>query len=468
MTDQTSKRAVLFVATTSSLLTPLMVSSVNVAFPAIQKEFHIDAVLLAWLATSYILSGAVFLVPFGKASDIFGRKKIYVMGMVVFTFSSLLSALAVSAPMLILFRIMQGMGSAMIFATGIAIATSVFPPSERGKAIGIIVGAVYIGLSVGPFLGGVLTQMYGWRSVFGSMVPLGVLTTYLAATKLKSEWADARGEKLDLLGSLLYGVAITAIMIGLSGPPSATSVSLLCSGFIVLALFIFWELRAEFPVLDIRLFTMNRAFAFSSLAALINYSATFAVTFILSLYLQYIKGFDPSTAGLVLIVQPLTMAAFSPIAGKLSDRIEPQKIASAGMGVTAAGLLGLSFLSFQTSLMYIVADLLIIGFGFGLFSSPNMNAIMSSVGKKSYGIASGVVGSMRMLGQMFSMGIATLAFSLTMGRTPITPKLYPAFLESVDAVFTVCAVLCILGIFASLARGKIRDNSGEQAARPPQ
>ena len=288
------------------------------------------------------------------------------------------------------------------------------------------------------------------------MVPLGVLTTYLAVTKLKSEWADARGEKLDLLGSLLYGVSITAIMIGLSGPPSATSVSLMCLGFIVLALFIFWELRAEFPVLDIRLFTMNRAFAFSSLAALINYSATFAVTFILSLYLQYIKGFDPSTAGLVLIVQPLTMAVFSPIAGKLSDRIEPQKIASAGMGVTAAGLLGLSFLSFQTSLMYIVSDLLIIGFGFGLFSSPNMNAIMSSVERKSYGIASGVVGSMRMLGQMFSMGIATLAFSLTMGRTPITPKLYPAFLASVDAVFTVCAVLCILGIFASLARGKIR------------
>src|SRR5208283_5098491 len=208
MTDQTSKRAVLFVATTSSLLTPLMVSSVNVAFPAIQKEFHIDAVLLAWLATSYILSGAVFLVPFGKASDIVGRRKIYVIGIVVFTFSSLLSALAVNAPMLILFRIMQGMGSAMVFATGIAIATSVFPAAERGKAIGIIVAAVYIGLSVGPLLGGVLTHMYGWRSVFGLMVPLGVLTAYLAVTQLKSEWADARDEKLDLLGSLLYGVAI--------------------------------------------------------------------------------------------------------------------------------------------------------------------------------------------------------------------------------------------------------------------
>jgi EmrB/QacA subfamily drug resistance transporter len=456
-TEQTSKRAVLFVAISSSLLTPLMVSSVNVAFPAIQKEFHIDAVLLAWLATSYILSAAVFLVPFGKASDILGRRKFYIIGIVVFTVSSLVAALAINAPMLILCRIMQGMGSAMIFATGIAIATSVFPPAERGKAIGIIVAAVYIGLSVGPFLGGVLTHMYGWRSVFGLMVPMGGITTYLAVTRLKSEWADAGGEKLDLLGSLLYGISITAIMIGLSSSLSVASVSLLCLGFIFLVLFIFWELRAKVPVLDIKMFTMNRAFAFSSLAALINYSATFATTFILSLYLQYIKGFTPSMAGLVLIAQPLTMAVCSPIAGRLSDRIEPQKIASVGMGITAVGLLGLTLLGFQTSLLYIVSDLLIIGLGFGLFSSPNMNAIMSSVEKKSYGVASGVVGSMRMLGQMFSMGIVTLAFSLTMGRHPITPELYPAFLKSVDAVFTICAALCIMGIFASLARGKLRN-----------
>ncbi len=445
-----------------------MASSVNVAFPAIQKEFHIDAVLLAWLATSYLLSTAIFLVPFGKASDIFGRKKVYVIGISVFTFSSLLSALALNAPMLILFRVIQGLGSAMIFATGIAIAASVFPASERGKAIGIIVAAVYIGLSVGPFFGGVLTQAYGWRSVFGLMVPLGVVTTYLAVTKLKSEWADAKGEKLDLPGSLCYGVAITLIMLGLSGPPSVMIVVLLCLGIAFLALFAWWELRTDSPVLDIRLFTTNRAFAFSSLAALINYSATFAITFVLSLYLQYIKNFDPSTAGLVLIVQPITMAVFSPIAGKLSDRIEPQKIASAGMALTAVGLLGLIFLGFKTSLMYIVSNLVIIGFGFGLFSSPNMNAIMSSVDRKFYGLASGVVGSMRMLGQMFSMGIATLAFSLTMGRRPITPEVYPAFLKSVDSVFTVCAVLCILGIFASLARGKMRDKIGAEASWPSQ
>jgi EmrB/QacA subfamily drug resistance transporter len=456
LTDQTSKRAVLFVAVTSSLLTPLMMSSVNVALPAVQQEFHIDAVLLAWLATSYILSAAVFLVPFGKASDIFGRRKIYVIGISLFTLSSLLSAFAVNAPMLIVFRIMQGMGSAMMFATGIAIVTSVFPPSERGKAIGITVAAVYIGLSVGPFVGGMLTHVYGWRAVFAGMVPLGALAIYLSVTKLKSEWADARGEKFDLVGSFLYGVAITAVMIGLSGPPAPAGMGLLALGLVFLGLFVFRELRIDYPVLNITLFTTNRAFAFSSLAALINYSATFAVTFILSLYLQYIKGLDPGTAGLVLMAQPLTMAVFSPMAGKLSDRVEPRKIASAGMAVTAAGLIGLTLLDFQTGLRYIISDLVVIGFGFALFSSPNMNAIMGAVEKKFYGIASGVVGSMRMLGQMFSMGIVTLAFSMTMGREQITPKLYPAFLKSVDTVFTICAALCILGIFASLARGKMR------------
>jgi MFS family permease len=345
----------------------------------------------------------------------------------------------------------------MIFATGLAIVTSVFPPDERGKAIGWTVTAVYIGLSLGPFLGGVLTDAFGWRSVFGLMVPLGALTTYLAVTQLKSEWADARDDPLDLAGSVLYGSAVTAIMIGLTGLPSAASMLLLGAGLMLLFVFVFWELRAGAPILNMTLFTMNRTFAFSSLAALINYSATFVITFLLSLYLQYIKAFDPTTAGLVLVAQPLTMAVFSPFAGRLSDRIEPRKIASIGMAVTAGGLLGLTFLDFTTSVTYIVVDLLIIGFGFALFSSPNMNAIMGSVEKRFYGIASAMVGTMRMLGQMLSMGIATLVFSLIMGRSEITPELYPAFLESVSAVFVISVVLCVFGAFVSLARGTLRE-----------
>lgn len=459
MNDATTKRSVLYVATLTAFLSPFMASATNVALPSIQKDFHLDAILLAWIATSYLLSSAVFLVPIGKVADIYGRKKIYVYGIYVFTLSSLLSAASLDPYMLLASRVLQGVGIGMTFATGMAIITSVFPPLERGRAIGITVGAVYVGLSVGPFVGGILTQYWTWRSIFGVTVPLGIFAAYVCSRKLTGEWADARGEELDIVGSFLYGVGILLIMVGLSIVPSAKSLWAIAGGIACIGCFAWWELRAASPVFNVELFTHNRTFALSSLAALINYSATFATTFLLSLYLQYIKGLSPETAGLVLVAQPIVMATFSPVAGKLSDRIEPRKVASLGMGITALGLLFMSFLNRETSLVLIVLDLLLLGFGFALFSSPNMNAIMSSVEKKFYGIAAGSVASMRLLGQMFSMGIATVVFSIYIGRVQITPELYGLFLTSLNTAFIIFTLLCLLGIFASLARGELGTNN---------
>lgn len=461
MSDAALKRAVIIVACVSAFVTPFMAAAINVALPAIQERLNMDAVLLAWVATSYLLATAALVLPFGKIADIYGRKRVYVTGMAVFTGASLLAAIATSTVHLLSARVLQGVGSAMIFSTSMAILTSVFPPKERGRAIGITVAAVYIGLSIGPFLGGVLTQYLTWRSVFLAVVPLGMLAGYLAIRYLKGEWADARGEKLDVAGSLLYGVAITLIMYGFSNLPSRASMWEILAGVALFGAFVAWEFRARWPVFNLELFVSNRAFAFSSLAALVNYSATFAVTFMLSLYLQYIKGLDPQSAGLVLVTQPLMMAIFSPFAGKLSDRIEPQKVASVGMALTALGLLGLTGLQSGTSMAFILGDLVLLGLGFGVFSSPNMNAIMSSVDKRFYGIAAGAVASMRLLGQMFSMGIATIVLSIYVGPVVITPKEYPAFLKSADAAFLVFAVLCGLGIFASLARGKLHGNARE-------
>ncbi len=459
MADQSLKRAVLIVASVSAFVTPFLAAATNVALPGIQSQFHMDAVLLAWVATSYLLSTAVFILPFGKAADIYGRKKVYVLGMAVFTGASLFAALAASSYQLLLARVLQGVGSAMIFSTSMAILTSVFPPTERGRAIGITVASVYIGLSAGPFLGGILTHNFTWRSVFGVVVPLGILACYLAARYLRGEWADARGEKLDLVGSAMYGAAIVLIIHGASSLPSTTSVWEMLIGLALFVTFSAWEFRVRWPVFNLELFTTNRAFAFSSLAALVNYSATFAVTLLLSLYLQYIKGLDPQSAGLVLVTQPLMMAAFSPLAGKMSDRIEPQKVASVGMALTTLGLFGMTFLESETSLVFIVANLLVLGLGFAIFSSPNMNAIMSSVDKRFYGIAAGAVASMRIIGQMFSMGIATVVLSWYVGRVEIAPAQYPAFVKSVEAAFLIFTVLCGSGIFASLARGKLRPES---------
>ena len=203
-------------------------------------------------------------------------------------------------------------------------------------------------------------------------------------------------------------------------------------------------------------FRKNKVFAFSNLAALINYSATFAIMFLLSFYLQYLKGFSPQTAGLILIAQPVVMTIGSPIAGRLSDRIEPGVIASTGMAVLTIGLFFFIFLSEHTSLEFIVAVLIFLGIGYALFSSPNTNAVMSSVERKFYGVASGTLGTMRSLGMMFSMGIVMLIFSVYMGRVQITPEYYPVFLKAMKAAFIVFASLCFFGIFASLVRGKVR------------
>jgi MFS family permease len=358
--------------------------------------------------------------------------------------------------MLIAFRVLQGIGGAMIFGTGVAIVTSVFPVGERGRALGINVAAVYIGLSVGPFAGGFLTEHFGWRSIFYANVPLGLLVLALILWKMKGEWATAKGEKFDISGSIIYGIMLVAIMYGFSRLPEMLGGWLILVGVIALAVFVWWETRVKSPVLNINLFRKNIVFALSNLAALINYSATFAVSFLLSLYLQYIKGLTPEVAGSILIAAPVMQAIFSPLAGRLSDRVEPRVLASAGMALSAVGLVMFIFLGHDTSLAYLVVSLVVLGFGFALFSSPNTNAVMSSVENRFYGVSSATLATMRQVGMMLSMGVAMLLFSVYIGRVQITPEYYDAFLTSVRVAFIIFACLCFGGIFASLARGRVQ------------
>ncbi len=436
-----------------------MASALNVAMPVIAKEFSLNAVALGWVPTAYMLAAAMFLVPFGRLGDIVGRKKIFVYGIAVYAFGSVAAALSSAGLVFIAARSVQGIGGAMIFGTGVAILTSVFPPGERGKAIGLNTAAVYIGLSSGPILGGFLTHSLGWRSVFWITVPVAAAAFAVTLWKLEGEWAEARGEGFDWRGSLAFGGGLVALMYGFSRLPSLPGLAFTLGGLAGLGLFIWIESRVRAPVFDLRLFRNNRIFAFSNLAALINYSATSAVSFLVSLYLQYIKELSPQEAGLVLVAQPVVMAICSPAAGRLSDRVEPRWIASLGMGFTCVGLLLFSFLGEGTTFPFIVGGLLCLGLGFGLFSSPNTNAIMGAVERKFYGVASASVGTMRLSGQMLSAGTTMMLFALFMGRVPIQPSLYPLFLKSMKTAFTLFAVLCFGGIFASLARGDRKTSS---------
>lgn len=451
-----NKGAATVVAALAAFVTPFMASSVTIALPSIGREFSMDAVLLGWVATSYSLTAAMFLVPFGKLADIHGRKRVFSYGLTVFTAASLLSAFAPSALALIAIRVVQAIGGAMIFGTGTAILTSLFPPGERGRALGINIASTYAGLSLGPVLGGWLTQSFGWRSIFLAGVPLGLASVACVRWLLKGEWAEARGETFDLAGSVIYGASLAAIMYGLSQLPALPGAALILGGTAGIAAFVWWESRARYPVLNMSLFRDNTVFALSNLAALINYSATAALGFLLSLYLQYIKALSPQEAGLVMVSQPVIQAVFSPLAGRLSDRVEPRLVASAGMALAAAGLGLLALLDAHTGLPFIMFSLVLLGLGFALFSSPNTNAVMSAVDKRFYGVAAATLGTMRLTGQMLSMGVAMLIFALVIGKVQITPEYYPAFITSVKTAFTFFAVLCSAGVLASLSRGKVR------------
>ncbi len=451
-----ARRAGLLACSLSTFLTAFFISSLNVALPALQREFRIDAVLLSWVAMAGILTSAMLVVPFGRLADIYGRRRLFLYGIATFTVSCLLCGFAVSLVMLIVCMVIQSIGVALIFSTGMAIVTAIYPPDQRGKALGIATAAVYFGLSSGPFFGGFLTGYLGWRSVFFVIVPVGTFVFLAVRLKLKQEWRDARGERFDLFGSLVYSASLFSVIYGFSLLPGARGFLLLGVGIVAAILFFHWEGRVTAPILHLSLLKGNRVFAFSNLAALIHYSATSAVTFLMSLYLQYIRALTPQHAGFILVCQPIVMAILTPFAGRLSDRVEPRIVSSVGMGLTGGSLLLLSTLSSSTPLPAVLANVSFLGLGFALFSSPNTNAIMSSVDKRFYGVGSGIQATSRMVGQAFSMGFVMLVFAVFLGRAQITPALYPAFLKSAKLLFLFFAILCCGSISVSLARGKVR------------
>jgi EmrB/QacA subfamily drug resistance transporter len=448
------KNFILSLMMISSFVAPFLGASVNIALPSMSKELGMNAITMSWMAMSFLLSSAVLLVPLGKLADIIGRVKIFIIGNLIVVAGSILCALSKDSTTLIIFRILQGIGSAMMFGTNMAIITAVFPPNQRGKAIGINVTAVYLGLSVAPVLGGILTQTFGWRSIFYVTIPFGLFVAIAAALVIKTDWKEAKSEAFDYLGSIIYIVSMSAFMYGFSKMPDPLAIGLVIFGVIGLLTFYRVEVKTPFPVFNMQLFFGNRLFAMSNLAALINYATTFAVTFVLSLYLQYVKGLSPRDAGFMLIAQPMMMALVASFSGKLSDKYRPGMLSSMGMGVIAVGLVLLLPLNGDTSNAYLIACLVLLGIGFGLFSSPNTNAVMSSVEKKYLGVASATVATMRMTGQMVSMGIATLVLHIFIGSDKISKVNEPAFLHSVTITFAIFIVLSLIGIWASLARGR--------------
>jgi EmrB/QacA subfamily drug resistance transporter len=449
------QNSVLFIICMATVLVPFSGSAINLALPMIGKEFSLNAISLSWVVSITLLSSAIFPVPFSRLADMTGRKRIFTIGALVFTVSTFFCAIATTGFLLIVARLFQGIGAAMMFATNMAIVTSVFPPNQRGKALGVITAVVYISISSGPVVGGMLAHYFGWRSIFYVTAAIGVMVILGIFTVLKGEWIESKGEKFDWIGVLLYGAGLSALIYGFSSLPTITGFFLIFAGIAALAGFVFYEKDRKFPVLNVRLFWENKMFGLASTAALINYAATFAISFLLSLYLQYIKGLSVQHAGLVLIAQPVAQAILSPVTGRWSDKTDARVLATTGMGVLVVGLLLMLFLTQSTPIWAIVAISLLLGIGFGIFSSPNMNVIMGSVEKKYLGLASATTNTMRLTGQAFSMGITMMVISMCVGNVKISPSVFPQFMRSIHITFIILAILCTVGVYTSWSGTKI-------------
>ena len=443
------EKIVLIVATLTSFFTVFLSSAVMVAVPSLASEFGMSNIIQNWVTMLFFLAVAIFTIPAGQLSGKFGLKKSMVFGSAVYILSSIVAVFSINSEMFLICRLIQGIGVSFLNVASMAMVVSAFSPQERGKAIGINVTGVYLATSTSPVIGGFLNFQFGWRSIFLTSVPFLVLILILLIVEVKEEWATMADVPIDWKGSIVYSLGILLFIYGFTRLDESIGIILTVVGLVVLAVFIAIELRQKYPVFDVKFFK-NPKFASANFAALTAYLATFAVTTIVNYNLQYIRGFDSQMAGLVLLVAPVIQVIMAPISGRLSDKINPQKLAAVGMLFGAISLGMLAMLNNSTPLWFLIVAMIAHGLGFGIFSSPNTNAIMGSVPPKDTPVASASVATMRVIGQTMSMGMLTLVFAFVMGNVPIVEKYFPLLITSSQITCLICMVLCVASIFASL------------------
>jgi EmrB/QacA subfamily drug resistance transporter len=454
----TNRAGILVMAVCTALITTYSASALNLAIPSMGAEFHSSAAALNWLLNVYLLCSVCLALPLGKLADAFSRRAILIFGCCFYLLFSTLAVFCHSMTFMLVLRVGQGVGAAMLFATNIAILVDAFPANKRGWVRGVYTASTYAGLSLGPVLGGILTDAFGWRSVFVSMVIVCVAALVSSLAFVPKRKAAPLNAAIDWRGMGCYIVSLLMLLYGLSAVVGSWYGPVLAvAGAIGCVLFCRFELRTSSPMIDIRIFLRNPNFALSNVAAMFNYAATFAVSYLMSIYLQEIKGMSAWQAGLFMVCQPVLQAIISPISGRLADHHSPFKLASAGMAVCTVALVCFTFFQLSTPLAFVMATLLIIGVGFGLFSSPNQTAIMSSVSAQDYGMASSLIATSRNIGQVLCMALITTVTSIQLSGLTLAAATKNQIMISFRLEFIIFAAICAVGVFISLQRksGKV-------------
>lgn len=454
------KNIILIICTVLNFIAVFASNAVNIIIPTVAAEFHMSNIVQNWITIIFFLVMAMLSIPAGQISGKYGLKKITILSSALFVIISIVNVFVTTSEQFLFCRLVLGLVLAFINVTSMAMVVSAFDPQERGKALGLNITGVYVGLSLSPFLGGVLNYQLGWRSVILFSVPFLIVIIALLL-KIDDEWITFEGIPIDMKGSIAYAIGIALFIYGFTILNESIGIVLTILGVIILVAFALIELRQEHPVFDIK-FLKNREFLSANLASLCAYLATFAVTIILNYHLQYIKGFDSQTAGIILLVAPVCQVILAPIAGRLADKYIPQILAAIGMALGTISLVLFSTLSFETSLSFVVVSMVIYGVGFGLFSPPNTSVIMGSVPPKDTSIASASVSTVRTVGQAMSMGILTLIFAFVMGNVAIVPDVYPLLISSCQITCIICVCLCLASVFASLVGFRSKKESFER------
>ena len=440
LTQLTDRTKILLTMMMSSFVTPFTSSALTLSLPDIGRDYGASANELGWVLEIFLLASIVCLLPMGKLADRFGKRRVFLWGTVLFTLSSALCIVTPDMGFLLAARALQGVAAAMLYATNMSIVALSFPPEQRGRALGWMVSMVYVGL---------LNYYAGWQSIFVFITAACLACVVMTMLYLHQEWCEAAVQGVDGTGALLYGLAMIFAMFGLSELAElAWGWMTLALGLLLLIAFVRHEMKAQDPILPVHIFVENREFSLSNLTAMINYSATFAISFLMSIYLQSVLGLSSREAGLVMLIQPIVMAMLSPTAGKLSDRHSPTRIATVGMAITALGILGLVAVVHLESLWLVVPVVIVIGVGFALFAAPNNNAIMGAVPKRYYSLATSMIGTVRLVGQVISVAIVTMVLSLDWNWLPQLEGL----VRNIEISFIVFTLLCLIGILPSVAR----------------
>lgn len=439
---------------------PFMVSGVGVTLPALGRDLQVSGVSLGLIETIYLGAASAFLLPVGHIADSYDKNLIFKSGLFIYAFSTLLIGFLHTVPSIVMLRFVQGVAAALVMATNVAILTSVVPKKKLGRAMGLNVGAVYVGLSAGPFVAGWITTHFGWRWVFYlTFIPM-ICSFMLIHFNLKVSWKKP-SVSFDWIGTIMIVTSIFLLIFGSATLGESFVGYLLCFlGFTGIAVFFIVESKVKRPMLKLGEIKANHTFSIALLLQLLMYAGAFGLTFLFSLYLQTVKGMTPLEAGRILIVSPVVMAVFAPIFGRLADQFSARKIATLGLGISLISILLAVAIRGDSSIFYIVCVLMLQGLGFAIFSSPNMAIIMNSVQPRQYGLASALSAKLRSLGMVISLMIVTVFISVFIGRHMLDTR-STEFLLVMRYSFIVFAISAFLGTLLSLKTHNAPDPGAE-------